>query len=438
MSWAAAIYQQDKICAELCTRMSQAGFGFDRAEGARMAERLAGLEAQARDRADEAVGRAIKRTKTGGFGTADLKMAFFGDLSAPIYLRSSITKAPSLKSEALRYYASNQRRDDIGKRLRELSLAVLDHRRLRKVRVTYITNCPVQDDGRVHPSWQNYGAVSGRFSCAQPNLMNLPTKRTDPTIEWAVQPDGKRKALNGGVRGLYRAKPGHTLVIFDAKQLEMRVAAYASGDPSMIAACASRDLHSSNAEIIFGEVFAEGDAAKRYALRNLAKQAGFACCYLATAETVWARLMAEGEAVPLQQVQALLRRLHREFAGYFAWQGERLLRCIKHGWTDTPILGRRRWLGHDPSPTECANFPIQGGAADLMNIRLPMVESVIQHDIPGARLVAQVHDSGVFEVPERHAERAGELAREVFEAPIMIAGREASFPIDVEISERWK
>lgn len=434
LRWAATVYAQDKICAELCTRMAQVGFGFDRTEGRRMSERLLALEHEARDRADRAAGRPLARTKSGGFGTKDLLTAFFDDLGAPIYIRSEITRKPSLKSVALRYYASNQRSDDQGRALRELSLAVLDVRRLRKTRVTYIDNCPVQDDERVHPSWLNYGAVSGRFACQQPNLMNLPTKRTDPTIEWSAE----HKPLNGGVRGLYRAAAGMRLVIFDAKQLEMRVAAFASGDPTMIAACAARDLHASNAEIIFGEAFRAGNDSKRYALRNLAKQAGFACCYLATAETVWARLLAEGEAVPLQQVQALLRRLHREFAGYFAWQDQRLLRCIKDGFTSTPILGRRRWLGHDPSPTECANFPIQGGAADLMNIRLPMVDSTLRNRIPGARLVAQVHDSGVFEVPTEAVAEAKAICSEVFEAPIVIAGREASFPIDVEDSERWK
>ena len=444
MSWAAEVYAVDKRCAELCRDMSIAGFGFDRAEGQRLSATLLETERAARQRADDAVGRPIRRTKTGGFSTLDLHAAFFDDLGASPYLRSAITRKPSLKVDALRYYAANQRRDDSGVRLRDLALAVLEFRRLRKVRVTYIDNAPVGEDGRVHPSWLNYGAVSGRFSCQAPNLMNLPTQRTDPTIEWARdEATGRRYAARGGVRGLYRAKAGHTLVAFDAKQLEMRIAAYASGDSTMIAACQAKDLHAANAAVIFAAAWEAADAPLRESMRNLAKQSGFACCYLATWETVWQRLLAEGMNVPASQVKAMLRRLHREFAGYFGWQGQRLLDCIRLGYTTTPILGRRRWLGHSPLPTECANFPIQGGAADLMNLRLPAVDQALRLAIRGATAVAQVHDSGVFEVPINAADEAAAIMRAVFEAPIELRsgdGRrlEATFPIDVKSGERWK
>lgn len=438
MSWAAAVYENDKRCAELCREMSWAGFGFDREAAKAMSRRLLELELQAREAADLAVGRPIARTETNGFGTADLRRAFFEDLGAPIYLRSALTKQPSLSVDALRFYASGKNED-----LRKLSLAVLDCRRFRKVRSTYIDNCPVSDDSRVHPSWLSYGAVSGRFACQHPNLMNLPTMRIDPTIIWQ-EVEGKRKAVSGGIRSLYVAKPGFTLLMADAKQLEMRIAAFASGDPRMIEACQARDLHAGNAEVIFGEAFTTGDEATRYSLRNLAKQSGFACCYLAEADTIWARLLAEGQRVELRQVQAMLRKLKREFAGYFEWQARRLLDCVRLGYTETPMLGRRRWLGHDPSPTECANFPIQGGAADLMNFRLPAIANEMARKLPAARLVAQVHDSGVFEVPEAAAEEAKEIYQRIFEAPIRmrsgLSGEmiEASFPLDIEVKRNWK
>ena len=232
------------------------------------------------------------------------------------------------------------------------------------------------------------------------------------------------------------------LVYFDAKQLEMRVAAYASGDQSMIKACESTDLHAANAAVIFGEAFTKcTDPNQRAALRTLAKTSGFAVCYLAEAQTVYARLIAAGQLVQLRQVEAMLRKMRRGFNDYYRWQDKRLMACVKHGWTDSPLLGRRRWLGHDPSPTECANFPIQGGAADIMNDRIPIIAAAAKDVTPQARLVAQVHDSVCIEVPSRHAIRIGERAREIFEAPITFAssGREltASFPVDLEIIERW-
>lgn len=420
-----AIYEADKIAAEICREMQLNGFLFDQKKGVELASFLEDLESKARDRADDAVGRKIKKTKTGGFGTNDLQDAFFADLRAPIFFRSELTGRPSLGVDALRAYAACKDAN-----LRALSLAILEWRRARKIRKTYIENVPIASDGRVHPSWLNYGAVSGRWACQQPNLMNLPRASTDPTRDL------------GGVRSLYRARNGFVIAGFDAKQLEMRIAAYASGDEAMIEACESSDLHSANAEIIFGEAFTNASPAQKKALRTLAKSAGFAVCYMAEAQTVYARIIADGVDVQLRQVEAMLKRLRRGFRGYFRWQDKRLLECVRTGYATSPLLGRRRWLSHDPSPTECANFPIQGGAADLMNLRLPMIVEALRKRSPRSRIVAQVHDSGVFEVPENEVGIFEEVSREIFEAPVEIDSSgiplTASFPIDLEVGERWK
>jgi DNA polymerase I-like protein with 3'-5' exonuclease and polymerase domains len=422
--------------------MSQNGFGFDRALAVQHAARLRDLEADARKRADVAVGRPILATKTGGFSTKDLHRAFFDDLGAPP-TRSALTGNPTLGVEVLRNYASAQNES-----LRALSLAVLEWRRARKVRSTYIEAIRVGDDGRVHPSWLNYGAISGRWACQGPNLMNLPRAENDPCREW------------GGIRALYMPAAGNVLVAFDAKQLEMRIAAYASGDEAMIAACESRDLHSANAERIFRDFVAaeylELDAIKktltpeqamRYAIlsafRSLAKSAGFAVCYLAEAETVWVRITStkEGAHVRLGEVKAMLRGLRKSFHAYFAWQDRRYYDVVRTGYVESPILGRRRWLGHDPSPTECANFPIQGGAADLMNERLPMIVDALRTRSPRTRIVAQVHDSGVFDVPRSDVRIVKETCHEFFEAPMTIESSGtrlvARFPIDMKEGERW-
>jgi DNA polymerase I-like protein with 3'-5' exonuclease and polymerase domains len=445
----ADVYECDKRGAEICTQMTQTGFAFDVARARSHAERLRDAEADARGRANTAVGREIRATKTGGFGLKDLHAAFFRDLGAHVAATSVKTGRPSLGVDAMRVYASSQRPE-----LRALALAVLEWRRARKVRTTYIEAIRLGSDLRVHPGWMNYGTVSGRFSCQGPNLMNLPRRENDPTREW------------GGIRALYVAKPGFVLVAFDAKQLEMRIAAYASGDPVMIAACNSLDLHCANAALVFGarfvpEEYMRLDAKKAAAekggpplspdekrlyvalkaLRSLAKSAGFAVCYLATAETVYARLQAAGENVRLEQVKTMLRNLHTQFHAYFMWQDRRLLDVIRTGYVESPILGRRRWLGHDPQPTEASNFPIQAGAADVMNERLPAIVHELERRSPRTHIVAQVHDSGVFETPEREASCVEETCHEIFEAPVTIASSgtmlTASFPIDVEVSERW-
>jgi len=429
--WARDVYATDKRAAELCREMTITGFGFDRAKAHEIAVRLRDDEMRALAAADAAVGRQILRGKGGGFSTKDLQVAFFGDLKAPVFFRSQLTNAPSLGVDSMRAYSACA-----SERLRALALAVLAQRRARKLRTTYVEGVPVGGDGRVHPSWLNYGAVSGRWACQGPNLMNLPTPRKDPTCVWEGD-----KLVDSGIRGLYCARPGWVLVTFDKKQLEMRIAAYASGDDAMIAACESEDLHARNAEVIWGAAFTGADKATRKALRTIAKSAGFAVCYLAEAATVYTRIVQEGVAVTLRAVEQMLRKLRSGFATYYKWQDRRLLDCVKWAWTDTPILGRRRWLGHEPAPTECANFPIQGGAADVMNADLPVIVARLRDAVPRARIVAQVHDSAVFECPADDRDRVVAIVREVSEAPIMIAssGRELRpvLPIDIEISERW-
>lgn len=427
--------------------MAIAGFAFDVDRAHTLADILVKEELAAAERLAHAVGRPVK-----ALSVKDLNAAFFArkpdGLGAPVFFRSELTGRPSLGVDAMRAYAACA--DD---KLREAALAVLDVRKARKIRSTYVMS-PLEllgADKRIHPTWKCCGPVSGRWACADPNLMNL--------IRAASEPASVRAA--GGIRSLYIAREGYLIVAFDASQLEMRIAAYASGDPNMIGACETADLHAGNAKVIFGDAFdavryvdlkgrkkshtpAEHDEFEDLeGLRTLAKSAGFAVCYMANAETVYARIVADGKGdlLPhgIRSVEQMLIKLRRGFSTYFDWQATRLTKAIADGYTDEPITGRRRWLGHDPSPTECANHPIQGGAAGLMNIRLPMVVQALRNVMPSATLVAQVHDSGVFEVHAERADEAADIMREVFEAPITLrsSGASARFPIDIKKGPRW-
>ncbi len=439
------IYEHDKRSAAVCCQMQVDGFAFDQDRARALSAKLRGLEQSAIRRAEESAGRPIRLGKSGAFSNNDLKSAFFNDLDAPVYYVSELTGRPSLGGDALQAYALCA-----DPRLRELALAVLEQRRARKLRTTYIDAVIVDDDGRVHPNWMNYGTVSGRWSSKEPNLQNLPSPVKDPTWQ------------EGGIRGLYVAPPGTRLVYFDFSQVEMRVAAYASGDPVMIEACESSDLHATNARLIFGDAFdpvayeclAAADEAGTLkpedkeqfvalkGLRTLAKSAAFAVCYMAEPETVHGRLLAEGKQVTLRRVEAMLSRLHRQFARYYEWQEERFHECIRTGYVETPILGRRRWLGHAPRTPDAANFPIQGGAADIMNDTILRLQAAIKDHQLRARFVAQVHDSVVIETHEEDVGKMATLAREVAEQPHTITSsgepHTASFPIDLEIIDRWK
>lgn len=574
-----SVYEQDKVSAELCKGMQVAGFRFDREKARWLKRKLRKVERTVQRKANRLFDHDLNL-----MSHLQLRKAFFEELGAPVFFKSEKTSMPALNVNALRAYAAlgnlavARRVSDLDK-LNKLSDYVLTIRKARKARSTYIDAIVTDSDGRVHPVWQSYGAVSGRFSCvaegtlvetdrgrvpiesvrqgdsvycyvrgklalrqvtwagctgtkrvsrvrwrnlgsrvvghvdltkdhrvmlangkwrvagqlkrgdkvmalsgsriegggparastpervpdtrmilsvtptlksvrvydlsvdeahnfianeicvhncARPNIMNLPRPENDPVAEF------------GGIRSLYIAAPGKVLVAFDFSQLEMRIAAYVSGDEVMIAACESSDLHAANAGIIFGESFKKLDKKKdedEYnKLRNLAKQSGFAVAYMAGAPTVYARIIAAGIPITLMQTETMLKNMRRAFKAYYAYQEELLLQTIRLAYVRIPISNRKRWLGHAPKPPECANTPIQGGAAGVMNIVLPRIERQL---MPGAALVAQVHDAAYFEVPKRYASEVLALCNYETSQPFEINGRKVVFPTDAKEGERW-
>lgn len=428
-AWARRVYEHDKRTAEICRDMQIAGFRFDVEKAQHIAHLLREAESAAHQRITQAVGYELNPLSPN-----QLQAAFFGTLRAPVYFRSSLTGRPSLGVDAMRGYAASARPE-----LSDCALAVLDYRRARKLRRTYVEGIHVGLDGRVHPTWLNYGTISGRFACQGPNLMNLPQARRDPT------------AAIGGIRSLYVASPGHKLIYWDYSQLEMRVAAYASGDAQMIATCEGKDIHAGNAAIAFGDAFdmqayLDGKACGKVppaldAFRQIAKQAGFAICYGANADTVHARILAEGQQVPLRLVEAMLRSIKGAFRGYYKWQAAQLNDTIRTGYVATPLLGRRRHVGHDPDATAVMNFPIQGGAGDIENAHITQIVDQLHQEGLGAAvpLVAQVHDANVLECPDRYVDDVTEMVKLVTSQSVVFPnGREGRFPIELKVLERWQ
>lgn len=432
------IYQIDKVTGELCRAMQVNGFKVDADRARVMADRLRQRELEIEQRCSDVLGHPINL-----LSPIQLRAAFFGrgGLGAHVCYTSEKTGQPSLGVDVMRAYTASP-----NERLAAFATDVLAYRRARKVRITNLVNplAMLDDRSRIHPTWLNYGAVSGRFSSQGPNLMNLPTTANDPTI---VHGCGFERCKPGkckcscdrcaGVRSIYVAPKGWTLVAFDAKQLEMRIAAYASSDPKMIAACESTDLHSANASVIFGDAFTNGDDAARFQFRQLAKSAGFAVCYMAEAPTVYERIIAMGVRITLRQVEAMLRKMRSGFRAYYDWQSARLEEIARTGYVYEPVTGRRRWLGREPSLTEAANFPIQGGAAGLMNLRLPEIVAAVRAARMPAKPIAQVHDSGTFQVRNEAIADFEGLAEKIFVAPVDLGGRACSFPIDWKKGERW-
>jgi DNA polymerase I-like protein with 3'-5' exonuclease and polymerase domains len=260
----------------------------------------------------------------------------------------------------------------------------------------------------------------------------------------------------GGLRSLYCARPGHVLVGYDKSQIEFRIAAYGSGDEEMIKVCEGGDVHSMNAAALFPGAFDPAEYKrlkadphadeKRFTqldgLRTLAKSAVFAVCYLAEADTVYQRILAAGlSAITPQMVEAMLRAMRARFRTYYQFQDWRLQECVRTAYTSSPILGRQRWLGHEPSPPECANFLCQAGAADVMNAEICAVDALVRRETPSALLVAHVYDSVYFDVPASAVRVTKDICLDYSSKPVTISssGKERNMVLKIDIgeSERW-
>lgn len=325
-------------------------------------------------------------------------------------------------------------------------------------------------DGRVRTDWKQLGTPTGRFASAKPNLQNVP--------KWMRT---------------YCAPAGYKLVGADYSALELWIVAIYAGATSLLKALQSADPHRANAETIFRVDFVErlqraaatgcgqhasGGGTVRVAgkkfslelppagcadcaaaaqgafvdtldrlmhLRDRAKRFVYAGNYGAAITTIWQRLVVDDPGLQLGDVEAIDHAWKRnnpeiEARGHVSmnlfYQRKRRWGM---GWLESPILGRRRyWTGKDFGFTDAANYPIQSGGADVINTAL--VALYPRARALGAFLVAQVHDSLVWEVPEEAVEALVALLEEVMPGPYRMReglSGEWSFPIEVKVGDQW-
>lgn len=395
------VYEGDKRLAQLCRHMQEKGVYVDRKRQDALRSELGAEKLKYIRAIRKYVGFRIEPTKL-----VDVRRALFEVFGAPVLYRSLKTGNPSTNVDTLQAFAQSDH--PAGKFCR----LMLKWREVEKQLSTYVDGIEPEEDGRVHPNWRPYGAITGRLSCRGPNLQNL--------------------TQGNAIRSMYIAPPGRMLVGFDYRQLEMRIAAYLSGDSEFIKSCESEDIHASNAVVLFGAL--PDDPVERKKLRTVAKTAGFAVSYAAQATTVHARLIAGGYSITLHQVEVMLNRMRTKYKRYYEWQEENLKQVQRTGYIRLFMSGRKRWLGETPMPTEVSNTPIQGGAADLMNSTLPIIEDLLPR---GAFVIGQVHDSGVNECDPSQTNKIQKIIKDVAERPIRIGNRYVRFPVECKIGHTW-
>ena len=288
-----------------------------------------------------------------------------------------------------------------------IARAILDYRGLAKLKSTYTDKLPQMVNpatGRVHTSYSQATAVTGRLASSDPNLQNIPARSAE----------GRR------IREAFVAPPGHLLVSADYSQIELRIMAHLSGDAGLLAAFAEdRDIHAATASEVLGVPLAEVQAEHR----RIAKAVNFGLIYGMSAFGLAAQLGIERGAA-----QGYIDRYFARYPGVADFMARTRDSARDRGYVET-VFGRRLYLpdikAANPQRRQGAeraaiNAPMQGTAADLIKLAMIAVQGWLDHERLASKLLLQVHDELILEVPESELARVREaLPRLMAEVAIL-------------------
>ncbi|HEY5624659.1 MAG TPA: DNA polymerase I [Gammaproteobacteria bacterium] len=296
----------------------------------------------------------------------------------------------------------------------EMPRAILDYRALAKLKSTYTDKLPLEIDertGRIHTSYHQAVAATGRLSSTDPNLQNIPIRT----------PEGRR------IRQAFIAPPGYRLLAADYSQIELRIMAHLSGDAGLREAfAADKDIHRATA----GEVFGIEEEAVTAEERRSAKAINFGLIYGMSAFGLGRQL-----GIGRNQAQEYVDLYFERYPGVKAYMDDTRARAHEDGYVST-VYGRRLYLPEIESRNHqrrqyaersAINAPMQGTAADIIKRAMLDVDRWITDSGVDARLIMQVHDELVLEVAD---DAADEIAAKV--ARLMESAASLSVPLKVD------
>ncbi len=306
-------------------------------------------------------------------------------------------------------------------RTHELPAEVLNYRSLAKLKSTYVDVLPQLADeqtGRVHTSFNQTVAATGRLSSSEPNLQNIPV----------------RSELGRRIRRAFVAEKGHWLLSADYSQIELRVLAHLSEDQALIADfAADADIHRSTA----AEVFAVGPEAVTSEMRRRAKAINFGIIYGMSPYGLAADL-----GISQEEAALYIERYFQIYRGVKAFIDWTVQEAREHGFVST-LWGRRRAIPELQSSNQAVrqlgerlavNTPIQGSAADLIKVAMIAIFRRLKREGLGTRLILQIHDELLFEVPEAELEVARRVAAGEMERA---ASLRVPLKVDLGVGSNW-
>jgi len=303
----------------------------------------------------------------------------------------------------------------------ELPRRILEYRGIQKLKSTYVDALPQlvnPDTGRVHATFHQTVAATGRISSSDPNLQNIPI----------------RSALGRRIREAFVAEPGHVLLSADYSQIELRVLAHLSKDPTLIETFRrGEDVHERTAREVFGALSSvPGDEQRR-----VSKMINYALLYGKTAFS-----LARDIGVSKKEAEAFIQTYFARYPGVKRYIDGLVEDARRTGTVRTllgrlrrlPELGARNFQVRMEAERQARNTPIQGSAADLIKKAMLDLDRELRSRRLGSRLILQIHDELLLEVPESEADAALALVKDVMEGALAL---EVPLVVDARLGRSW-
>jgi len=347
------------------------------------------------------------------------------NINSPIQLREVLFDRLGLKSgkKTAKTRAASTAEDV----LEELALAhplpakILEYRGIQKLKSTYVDALPElvnPETGRIHASFNQTVAATGRISASDPNLQNIPIRT----------PEGRR------IREAFVAEPGHLLLSADYSQIELRVLAHLSQDPTLVDTFRrGEDVHDRTAREVFGPLSAIPPDEQR----RVAKMVNYALLYGKTAFS-----LSKDIGVSRGEAERFIQAYFDRYPAVRRFIDETVEEARRTGFVRT-LLGRLRRLpdlnARNPqvrmeAERQARNTPVQGSAADLIKKAMIDLETELRQRRLRSRLILQINDELLLEVPETEAEEARALVQRVMEAALAL---DVPLVADARLGRNW-
>jgi DNA polymerase-1 len=369
------IYDLEIQCSEVLYRIERNGVLIDSQGLAQQSHELGQRIMQLEREAHELAGQPFNLGSPKQIGEV-----FFTKLGLPV-VKKTASGAPSTDEEVLEKLAEDY----------PLPAKVLEHRSLSKLKGTYTDKLPQQvhpRTGRVHTHYAQAVAVTGRLSSNEPNLQNIPIRTAE----------GRR------IREAFIAAPGARIASADYSQIELRIMAHISEDEALLRAFREdMDVHRATASEVFGVALDQVSSEQR----RYAKVINFGLIYGMSSFGLARNLGIETAAA-----KNYIERYFQRYPGVKQYMDETRLSAKSRGFVET-VFGRRLYLPEINSPNgprrgsaerQAINAPMQGTAADLIKLSMVKVQEVLDREQRRTKMIMQVHDELVFEVPEDEVE----------------------------------